>query len=291
MALSACATGVGSTPLADAAPAQRAWVAACEGRDGWDEPGPPFRIYGNTWYVGTCGITALLVASPGGHTLIDSGTDKGAEIVLANIRALGFEPKDVKTILMSHEHFDHVGGMAKLQAATGARIVTTPAAARVLRSGVTDPADPQAGSGHPPFPPVTGTIETLNGPDGAMPANSTFRAISTPGHTLGATSWSWRDCENAVCKAIVYVDSLNPISSDGYRFTDHPRLVARMRSGIAKVAAVDCDIVIAPHPGAVNLRRRLLGEAQLLDRDGCRAFAAAATDRLDRRLASERPGG
>ncbi|HZV39192.1 MAG TPA: MBL fold metallo-hydrolase, partial [Pseudoxanthomonas sp.] len=71
--------------------------------DGWNDRAPPQRIFGNTWYVGTCGISALLVTSPQGHVLIDAGTEKAAPLVEANIRALGFEPRDVKFIVGSHE--------------------------------------------------------------------------------------------------------------------------------------------------------------------------------------------
>jgi metallo-beta-lactamase class B len=291
LVLAGCATIAPAPQPAEAGPGQRAWAAACADNDSWDKPGPPFRIYGRSYYVGTCGISAVLVVGPEGHTLIDSGTDKGADIVLANIRALGFDPKDVKTLLLSHEHFDHVGGMARLQAATGATIVTTEAAAKVLRSGVTDPADPQAKSGHPPFPSVTGKIVTLDGPGAVLLGDWTFRAIRTPGHTLGAMSWSWQDCEDTACKSIVYADSLNPISSDGYRFSDHPDLVAGFRAGIAEIGAAPCDIVLAPHPGAVSLRARLAGDKPLIDRDGCRAYAAGVTERLDKRLAVEAKGG
>src|SRR6476620_3526892 len=119
--LGSCAT-TAPLPLADAAPGQRAWAAACGDNDDWDTAGPPFRIYGNTYYVGTCGITALLVDGDTGMTLLDTGTQKGAEIVLANIDALGFQRAEIGTILMSHEHFDHVGGIARVQDATGARI-------------------------------------------------------------------------------------------------------------------------------------------------------------------------
>src|SRR5690606_33781549 len=119
----------------DPAPPASEWAAACEDFDEWDKPGPPFRIFGNTYYVGTCGIASILVVSPDGHALVDSGTDEGAKVVLANIRKHGFDPRDVKVLLTSHEHFDHVGGIARLQAATGATIVTTPEAAAVLRSG------------------------------------------------------------------------------------------------------------------------------------------------------------
>lgn len=285
--LAGCATAPAAAPLADASAGQKAWAAACEDFDDWDKPGPPFRIYGNTYYVGTCGITALLIADPDGHTVIDSGTDEGAKVVLANIRALGFEPKDVETLLTSHEHFDHVGGMARLQAATGATIVTPGAAAEVLRTGVTDPRDPQAGSGHPPFPPVTGKIIPLEEVDGVLLETWPFKRIPTPGHTLGAMSWRWEACERASCKSIVYADSLNPISADGYRFADHPDLVADFRDGVAQVAEAPCDIVLAPHPGAVALRARLAGDRPLIDSGGCKAFAATANDRMDKRLATE----
>nr|AIA15538.1 SubclassB3_beta_lactamase [uncultured bacterium] len=273
--------------LADAAPGQRAWTQACADSDGWDKPGPPFRVYGGTYYVGTCGITSLLVVGPEGHTLIDSGTDAGAAVVLANIRALGFEPKDVRTILTSHEHFDHVGGMARLQAATGATIVTSAPAAAVLRSGKPAADDPQAASGHPPFPAVTGQIVVLDGERPQLIADREFTPLFTPGHTPGAMSWTWRECEGESCKSIVYVDSLNPISAPGYRFSDHPAMVVAFRAGIAKIAALDCDIVLAPHPGAAKLRERLLGEAPLIDRGGCRTYAASVTERLDKRLAAE----
>ena len=289
--LAGCAAAGPPARLADAVPPQRAWAAACNDNDSWDRPGPPFRIYGNTYYVGTCGITALLVVGGRGHTLIDSGTDKGAAIVLDNIRTLGFDPADVDTLLMSHEHFAHVGGMARVQAATGAEIVTASAAAAVLRTGKPGPADPQAASGHPTFPPVTGSIREL-GDDRPLAFSGTdFRPIFTPGHTPGALSWAWRACEGSECKTIVYVDSLNPISADGYRFSDNPALVAAFRKGIAAVAGIECDIVIAPHPVAVQWRDRLLGTRPLIDRNGCRAFAATVTDRLDKRLATEAKGG
>ena len=291
-ALGGCATAPAPVALADASPGQAAWAAACEDFDEWDKPGPPFRIYGETYYVGTCGITALLVTSPSGHVLIDSGTDEGAKVVLDNIRALGFDPGDVDFLLMSHEHFDHVGGLARLQQATGATILAAPPAAEVLRTGRVGPQDPQANSDHPPFPPIAAnSIAPLDHERPQRLGSTTFHPMFTPGHTTGATSWRWSACENGVCKSIVYVDSLNPISSEGYRFSDHPELVKGFRDGVAKVAAAPCDIVLAPHPGAVALRARLSGEKPLSDADGCKVFAGTASARLDKRLADEASGG
>lgn len=278
-----CTTTMPAVPPPDPAPAQRAFAASCTDFDEWDKPAPPFRLHGDTYYVGTCGIAALLITDARGHTLIDSGTDRGAEVVLANIRALGFDPRDVTTILMSHEHFDHVGGLARVQAATGATIAATAPAAAVLRTGITAEDDPQAQSGHDAFPPFTGPIRLID-PAGEQ---GRFTPIATPGHTRGAVSWRWQSCETGACRWIVYADSMNPISDDLYRFSDHPGLVAGFRTGIAALAASPCDILITPHPGGSALRRRLLGEAPLVNPDGCRAYAASVTSRLDARLAEE----
>lgn len=287
---SASAPGPVPLTLADTTPDPREWVAACAEWDEWDKPGPPFRLYGNTYYVGTCGISSLLVVSAEGHALIDSGTDEGAKIVLANIRALGFDPREVKVLLMSHEHFDHVGGMARLQAATGATIVTTPAAAAVLRSGKPGADDPQVGSGHPAFTPVTGPIVTLDEIRSQLIGDTEFNPVPTPGHTPGALSWQWQECAQAACRSIVYVDSLNPISSEGYRFSDHPEYLADLRAGLVRVEALDCDIVIAPHPSAAKMRERLTGAAPLIDPNGCKAYVAAVRERLEQRLAKEGGG-
>ena len=70
-------------------------AAACAGREGWSDPAPPARIYGNTYYVGTCGISVIRITSDKGHILIDTAPAKAAPSVLANIRTLGFDPKDV----------------------------------------------------------------------------------------------------------------------------------------------------------------------------------------------------
>jgi beta-lactamase superfamily II metal-dependent hydrolase len=125
--LGACTADDGATiaaPAAFAAPAPAppasAWTDACEDWDDWDKPAPPFRIHGNSYHVGTCGITAVLITGDAGHVLIDGATEKGATTIAANIERLGFRLADVKLLLHSHEHHDHVGGIARLQALTGA---------------------------------------------------------------------------------------------------------------------------------------------------------------------------
>lgn len=274
-----------ATPAASAETGQRALAQACEGRDGWSDAAPPARIHGSTYYVGTCGITVLLIATPDGHVMIDGATEQAAPHVLANIRKLGFDPRDVKLIVSTHEHIDHVGGLAALKAATGAKLVARMPARAALASGRADPDDPQAAI----LPPFTGVAVDRIVRDGEVVRLGRQRLTvhATPGHTSGGTSWSWRSCDSGKCQQVVYADSLNASSADGYRFADHPERVAPLRASIAKVAALDCGLLLSPHPSASAMFERFAGNRPLAESDACRAYAAAAGKRLDDRLASE----
>ena len=115
-----------TAPAAEATAAQS--VTRCGDTSGWDDPATPLRVHGDTWYVGTCGIAALLVTSPDGHVLIDGATPKGGPQIIDNIRTLGFDPNDVRAIVFSHD-------ISTTSAACGAgatvrRVRSSPAMAR-----------------------------------------------------------------------------------------------------------------------------------------------------------------
>src|SRR6185437_10699227 len=116
-------------PIAIAGPM---FASRCKDWDDYDKAAPPVRIFGNTYLVGTCGISSILITDPAGDILIDGGTEKDAPLIAANIRKLGFRVTDVKYLLNSHEHFDHVGGLAELQRLTGAQLLASAAAAPVI---------------------------------------------------------------------------------------------------------------------------------------------------------------
>jgi metallo-beta-lactamase class B len=260
-------------------------MAQCAGRDGWSDPSLPVRIHGDTYWVGTCGISAILIASPQGHILIDGAPAEGAPVIAANIERLGFRMADVDLILASHEHFDHVGGLAELQRRSGAVVRASPAASPVLASGKNAPVDPQAGQ-LDDFAPVR-----LGRPlaDGEIVKGGSLRLTAhlTPGHAPGGTSWSWRSCEGARCVTIAYADSTSSISAEAYRFSNHPDYVATFRASLNKMAALPCDILITPHPSGSNLFERLAGKAPLIDSRACAAYAARGRSALDQRLARE----
>jgi metallo-beta-lactamase class B len=261
------------------------FAAACKDWDDYDKPAPPVRIFGNTYLVGTCGISSILITDAAGDILIDGGTDKDAELIADNVRKLGFQLSDVKILLHSHEHFDHVGGLAALQRMTGAQLYASPAAANVLDSGRAGDGDPQQGI-NPPFPAAHVDHRVRDG-EQVRVGNTVLIAAATPGHTPGALTWHWGSCEDGVCRQIVYADSLTPVSSKAYRFSDHPDYLAAYRASIAKVAALNCDILLSPHPSASNMVKRLARGEELDDPSACRDYAAGLTKQLDHRLAKE----
>ncbi len=261
------------------------WVNDCTDWDDWDKQGPPFRIYGNSYYVGTCGITAILVVGKEGHILIDGATEAGADVIANNIEALGFALKDIKILLNTHEHFDHAAGLAKLQQLSGAKLLSSSKAAPVLRTGVIAEADPQFGM-HDPFPAVN-VDGILNEWEAVTLGNLSLIPIFTPGHTPGAVSWQWESCQGEDCLSLVFADSLSAVSSHEYRFSDHPIYVSFFKQSFDKLATLDCDILLSTHPSSSQMRKRLVNEGNLLRVDGCPSYAKKVSKMLMRRLDDE----
>lgn len=270
----------------------------CESCDAWNAPREPFRVYGNTYFVGPAELGSVLVVSSDGLILLDGGLPQSAPLIDAHIRALGFRTQDIRLIVNSHAHYDHAGGIAALQRASGATVAASASGARAIEHGEPPADDPQHGLGPDAmrFPPVrrvrvVADGETLRVGDVALTAHL------TPGHTPGSTTWTWRSCEADRCLDVVYGDSLNAVSAPGFRFTGdatHPSLEATFRRSIATVEALPCDILLTVHPGFADLDGKLRrrseqpGTNPFVDPQACRAYAAGARQRLDGRIAEER---
>jgi metallo-beta-lactamase class B len=262
------------------------FFAQCEDKDGWADPAPPIRIFGNVYDVGTCGIVVLLIAGNEGHVVIDSGPAEAAPLVAANIRRLGFALDEVEWIVTSHEHHDHVGGVAALQGLTGARVAASAAARRQLETGTYDPTDPQLGVSDP-FTAIRVDRTLRDGEELAL-GQLALTMHATPGHAPGSTSWTWRSSDGAGNSPLVaYVDSVTAVSADDYRFSDHPEYLAAFRSSLDKIEAIECDLVITPHPGASQLYERLAGDAPLFGDYACPHYARWGREQLEARLARE----
>lgn len=266
----------------------------CKECEAWNKDQAPFLIFGNAYYVGTRGLSSVLITSPEGHVLIDGALPQSAPLLARHVEQLGFKMRDVKIILSSHVHYDHVGGLAELQTMSGAKVIASDIAAPFLRSGKVDSSDPQFGH-LLPFPAVS-NVETLGKKKSIQLGSLQLHVIHTPGHTPGGTAWRWESCEEQRCLNIVYGDSLNAISDVSFKYSGdarYPKATADMLASIAAVASAPCDILIAAHPDATGLwsiidERGQGDRARLIDPSACRRYADAAKARLEKRLDRER---
>ncbi|MGH8073401.1 MAG: subclass B3 metallo-beta-lactamase [Lysobacter sp.] len=218
-------------------------------RDSWRQPIAPFQIAEHTWYIGTEGLSALLVKTPDGAVLIDGGVQQAADMLLQHMAALGVAPGDLKLILHSHAHGDHAGPLAAIRRATGATLVSNAESAVLLARGGSDDLH---FSDEIVFPP-TQVDRLLQDGETVELGGIVFTTHFTPAHTPGSMSWTWTDTTDAgKPMRIAYVDSL---STPGYQLIDNPRfphIVEAYRNGFEAVRALPCDLLIAPHPDSVG---------------------------------------
>jgi len=269
--------------------------SSCKQCAEWNQPQKPFRIFGNSFYVGPHGLGSVLITSDAGHILIDGALPESAPLIAANIRALGFRIEDVQLILNSHVHSDHAGGIAELQRLSGARVLASKWSAAVMKRGGVGRDDPQYGS-------ITGIapikkVEELHDGETFKIGATSITAHLTPGHTPGGTSWTWKSCDGEVCREIVYADSLTPVSAEGFRFTNshaYPHVLGDFEKSYKFLETTPCDILITVHPGMSNLWERLEARQRgttpdpMVDRAACRELAAKARAQLRQRLDEER---
>jgi len=260
----------------------------------WNVPQKPFRIFGNTYYVGTHGLSSVLITSQTGHVLIDGALKESAAQIAANIAALGFRLQDVKWILNSHVHFDHAGGIAELQKLSGASVAALPWSAKVLEQGDPAPEDPQFGGGLLRIEPVK-AVKVLKDGETVRAGELSLTVHATPGHTPGSATWTWKSCEPSRCLNMVYADSLSPVSAPHFKFSKndtYPAVVADFEQSAATIQSLPCDVLITPHPESVKLfdkiAQRDAGQAGTLsDSSSCRVFAQFVRERFAKRLAEE----
>lgn len=263
----------------------------CERCDEWNEPRDPFRIFGNTWYVGTDGLSSILVEADDGLLLFDGGLTQSAPLIVANIRALGFEPLDIRAIFVSHAHYDHVGGVNALQRMTRAQVFTSAAGVEVLESGRLPPDDPQyrADSDHGSFPPVHNVAAVADG--AAIDVGGvSVRAVHTPGHAPNSVTWTWESCALGSCYDVVYADSVTAVSAPGFSFVDSGA-AATMTESAGKIADLDCDILLTPHPfffGMYDKLERIDEGNPFINPVACTLYAESMLGWLEQRLDAER---
>ncbi len=152
----------------------------------WEKNYPPFRMAGNLYYVGTYDLACYLIATPQGHILINTGLASSEKQIKDNLKTLGFKFSDIKILLTSQVHFDHVGAMAAIKKSTGAQLFVNEKDADVLQSGGKN--DYEMGKYGVTFAPVKADRLLKDG-DTIQLGDMKIVMLHHPGHTKGSCSF------------------------------------------------------------------------------------------------------
>jgi metallo-beta-lactamase class B len=221
----------------------------------WTEPFPPFRIAGNLYYVGSKGLASYLVTTPQGNILINSDLEANVPMIQASIEELGFKFKDTKILLISHAHWDHDAGSAKIKELTGASYMVMDADVLVVESG--GKADFQYGNRPEFLYPPAKVDRVLHDGDEVKLGGAVLVAHLTPGHTKGCTTWTMKAIESGKTYNVVIVGS--PNVNPGYKLArnySYPEIAQDYQRMFDVLKSLPCDIFLGAHGGYFGLEEK-----------------------------------
>lgn len=152
----------------------------------WSRPYQPFQVAGNLYYVGTYDLACYLITTPRGHILINTGLESSASLIKSNVESLGFKFSDIKILLTTQAHYDHLGAMAAIKKMTGARMMVDAADSAVVADGGNSDYE-FGGKGHL-FEPVR-VDRSLHDGDTVKLGAMNVVMLHHPGHTKGSCSY------------------------------------------------------------------------------------------------------
>jgi metallo-beta-lactamase class B len=257
----------------------------------WTTPAEPFTIVGPIHYVGTKDLAAYLITTSAGHVLIDGAVPSMAGEIEKSIAALGFKAADIKVLLTTQAHFDHVGTLAHFQKLSKATV-------RIMQGDDTLVADggtsdyllgPRA-EAH--FTPVKVDVVLKDG-DVITLGGVTLTALRTPGHTPGCTTYTMSVTDKGKTYAVVFPGSttVNP----GTRLVknpSYPGIADDFRRTFDRLASLKPDIFLAAHASFFDLagkraRMKAEGVAAFVDPDGYRRLHAQKREAFEAVIKAE----
>ena len=160
----------------------------------WEGAMAPFRILGNTWFVGTRPASTHIIDTGDGLIMLDSGYQESLYLVIDSMHRCGFDPKDLRYIIHSHGHIDHAAATRALVEMTGAETFIGEGDLRMV-----DGSRPEltwAPEYSMAFPPPFRPDHLLHDGDQIKLGNVVIDCVATPGHTPGVISFFWNVEDN-----------------------------------------------------------------------------------------------
>lgn len=252
-------------PAALAAP-----LARTQDRSHWDRPFPPHKIAGNLYYVGTEGLSSYLVTTRDGHILINSSFERTVPMIRAAIEQLGFKYGDVKILLGSHAHGDHMAGNWLVKEQTAAKVYVMKGDEERVRMG---------GAGGFNKPCVVDRV--LEDGEKVTHGGAALTAVLTPGHTPGCVTFTMEVNDDGVKRLAVIVGS--PNVNAGTKLVGnaaHPTIASDYEKAFAAWKKLPCEIFLGAHGdyyGMVQKYAKWKADPKLkvwVDPEGYKAYIA-----------------
>jgi metallo-beta-lactamase class B len=237
----------------------------------WNDPFPPHRIADNLYYVGSKGLASYLITTKEGHVLINSSFERTVPIIQANIEKLGFEFTDVKILLGSHAHSDHMEGNALVRKLTGAKVFVMKGDENTIANG---------GEGQYLYKaewPACPIDRVLKDGDKVTLGTATLTARRTPGHTRGCTTWTLQATDAGKTYNAVIIGS--PNVNEGYQLVNnkaYPEIAKDFAKTFQILRSLKCEIFLGAHGSYYGMEEkvnRLKPETNpFVDPEGCQAY-------------------
>ncbi|WP_254507250.1 subclass B3 metallo-beta-lactamase [Anatilimnocola floriformis] len=257
-----------------------------------DAPFPAHRVAGNTYYVGSQELASFLITTPDGHILINSSFEETVPLIRGAVESLGFKMKDVKYLLASHAHSDHVAGHAKMRELTGAKVVVMTGDEDVIKNG---------GKGQYLYVdsrwPECPVDRVLKDGDEVTLGGVKLTARHTPGHTRGCTSWTWQEMVDGKQLDVVVIGS--PNVNPGFRLVgnkEYPTMADDYAQTFKTLKSLPCDIFLGAHGNYYDMAAKheklakKPAENPFIDPQGYKAYVALKEAAYQKKLADQQAG-
>ncbi len=209
----------------------------------WNKPFPAHKVIGNMYFVGSEQLGSFLITTPEGHILINSDYEETVPVIRAAVEKLGFKFTDIKILLGSHAHPDHMTGDAMVKQLTGATVMAmeqdVPALNNIRPGGKPHPID-----------------RVLHDGDTVTLGGTTLTAHLTPGHTKGCTTWTFKTAENAKTYDVVVVGSLSLNAANLGDNPGYPDIRQDFVKSFKVMRTLPADVFVGSHTGFYQMSQK-----------------------------------
>jgi metallo-beta-lactamase class B len=209
-------------------------------------PFPAHHVIGNIYFVGSKGLGIYLIATPQGHILINAGLEDSVPMIQRSVEKVGFRFTDIKILLISHAHFDHDAGAARIKKLTGAKYMVMDSDVPVVESGGKE--DFFYGQTPGMLYPAAKVDRVLHDGDTVSLGDTMLTAHLTPGHTKGCTTWTMKVHEGGQSYDVVIVGS--PNVNEGYKLVNnaaYPQITSDYEKTFGVLRSLHCDVFLGAH--------------------------------------------